>query len=57
MDKTENVNGKIMDELYQALDYLGADSSLLCVVGSLCDKTMTDEQCLADLRMWNQSAK
>lgn len=45
---------QIKDELYQACEHLGAKSDLLCIIGSWGD-TMTDEEILEDLRVWNRA--
>jgi len=48
----ESVNHKIVDEIYRALEHLGADPRLLGIVGSWGD-SLTDEEVLASLRKWN----
>jgi hypothetical protein len=48
-----DVNRKIVDEIYRALEHLGADPLLLGIVRSWGD-TLTDEEVLASLQKWNQ---
>ena len=47
------IDGQIKEELYKALDLLGAKSDLLGIVGSWGD-TQDDEWVLNELREWNE---
>ena len=47
------IDGQIKEELYQALELLGAKSDLLQIIGSWSD-TMPDEWVLNALRDWNE---
>ena len=49
---TGALHGPIIDEICKTLECLGADVLLLAVVGSIGD-TMSDEDVLQNLRMWN----
>jgi hypothetical protein len=44
---------KIKDEIYKALEKLGAKSDLLGIIGSWGD-TYTDEEVLEKLNKWNE---
>ena len=45
---------QIKNELYRAFENLGAKSDLLCIIGSWGD-TMSDEETLEDLKVWNKA--
>ena len=47
------IDGQIKEELYKALELLGAESDLLAIVGSWGD-TQDDEWVLNELREWNE---
>ena len=47
------IDGQIKEELYKALELLGAQSDLLGIVGSWGD-TQDDEWVLNELRDWNE---
>jgi hypothetical protein len=52
LSKRPNLQGEIIQQICKALERLGADVGLLAVVGSIGD-TMTDEEVLQDLKLWN----
>ncbi len=47
------MRSRIATELYEAARRLGADSELLRIIGSYGD-TMTDEEVLEALKLWNR---
>jgi hypothetical protein len=49
----ESVNGKIVNEIYRALEKLGADPMLLGIIGSWGD-TLSDQEVLTALWKWNE---
>jgi hypothetical protein len=46
----------IKDEIYRALEELGANGHLLAIVGSWGD-TLTEAEVLEHLRTWNESGR
>lgn len=50
----ENVKDAIIKELVKSLVILGAKSDLLCTACSFGD-TLSDEEVLADLKVWNKA--
>ena len=47
---------RVVDEIYVALENLGAPPVLLSIIGSWGD-TLTDEQVLAALKSWNAGVR
>jgi hypothetical protein len=53
LTRKPGLQGEIILEICTALERLGADVGLLAVVGSIGD-TMSDEDVLQDLKLWNK---
>ena len=53
LTRKPGLQGEIIQEICRALGRLGADVGLLAVVGSIGD-TMSDEDVLQDLKLWNK---